>query len=69
MKGKAIVSIAPYWHFWYNAEEGVIVPKTISIDGKGTVEFDPTTFIISKRSYSHTFELKATVIDELTGCN
>lgn len=76
MKGEAIVSLTRQRQRYYHSfasdvlEDSVI--KTVTVDGKGTVEFDTTDDLkLSFETYEHSFNyvLKATVIEDLTGRN
>ncbi|XP_055324613.1 thioester-containing protein 1 allele S1-like [Sitodiplosis mosellana] len=71
VRGEAIISLTPRRHygFWYNREKSDSILKTIPIDGKGTVEFDSFILAFSEDTDRHMFELKATVVEELTGRN
>lgn len=75
VKGEAIVSLTPKSsnaYFSMNVQNKNSVIKTIPIDGKGTIEFDLEIDLnpdFSKFSRQKDYELKATVIEELTGRN
>lgn len=74
VKGEAIVSLTPaYQPYGYMSQiKKDSVLKTIPIDGKGTVEFDAQNDLkveFSQYTHSRNYELKATVIEELTGRN
>lgn len=75
VKGEAIVSLTPSVQnslsFSRNTPGDAII-KTISIDGKGTIEFDIEHDLNVKFSESvneNKFELKAIVVEELSGRN
>lgn len=76
VKGEAIVSLTAkptysYYRSWDHKDEGSVL-KTIPIDGKGTVEFDIENDLkIEFTDYNRVrnYDLKATVIEELTGRN
>lgn len=75
VKGNAIVSLTPrntyYYHYWpKNDRDESAVIKTIKVDGKGIVEFDIEEDVKPKFEQYRTsfeYELKAVVIEELTG--
>lgn len=75
VKGEAIVSLTskPSYSYYQHVEtKKDSVLKTIAIDGKGTVEFDIGNDLkLEFNEYTHVlnFELKATVIEELTNRN
>lgn len=74
VKGDAIVSLTPrttYYH-WSARQKDSEVPiiKRIKVDGKGTVEFDVDDDVKPKFEQYRTsfdYELRAIVIEELTG--
>lgn len=74
VKGEAIVSLTPvnsYSYYRMEHDRNSVI-KTIPIDGKGTVEFDVDNELkVEFTHYTRTqnFDLKATVIEELTGRN
>lgn len=75
VKGDAIVSLTPVQsHLYYRIDQRNrdSVVKTIKIDGKGTVEFDVGNDLrlhFTDYTRSRNFDLKAVVIEELTGRN
>lgn len=73
LKGRAIVSIEPYslnaWTAQYKVDASI---KVIRIDGKRTVEFDIADELgveLNDDEQSVAYELRAIVIEELTGRN
>lgn len=75
VKGEAIVSLTPIQSYSYYSMEqrhrGTVL-KTIKIDGKGTVEFDVENDLrieFTDYTRSRNYDLKAVVIEELTGRN
>ncbi|XP_055306081.1 CD109 antigen-like isoform X2 [Sitodiplosis mosellana] len=66
VKGEAIVSLTRSDSYWKNSDS---VLKTIPINGKGTVEFNLVAVEFTNYKRSHTYELRATVIEELTDRN
>ncbi|XP_031634654.1 CD109 antigen-like, partial [Contarinia nasturtii] len=77
LKGEAIVSLTPTASYSYyrtnnrHQNEDSIV-KTIPIDGKGNVEFDVENDLrveFSEYTSQRNYELKAVVVEELTGRN
>ncbi|XP_031621506.1 CD109 antigen-like [Contarinia nasturtii] len=71
VKGEAVVSLTPKNHFRRRIDNTEGVLKTINVDGKGTVEFDIDNELRTRFSEGETreYELKAIVIEELTGRN
>lgn len=73
VKGSAIVSITPRntYYYWSGKERSKsAVIKTVKVDGKGTIEFDVHDDIKPEFEQYRTsldYELKATIIEELTG--
>lgn len=73
VKGEATVSLTRRNNYYYYAEKPEVesaVIKTIKVDGKGSVEFDVEEDLKPKfEEYRNSFdyELRATVIEELTG--
>lgn len=71
VKGRAIVSMRPTnFLAWSSLRETDSITKTITIDGKGTVEFhisDDLHIPTDEYRRSISYALSATVIDELTG--
>lgn len=73
VKGEAIVSLTPISQYRYYAEtpkDSII--KTITVDGKGSVEFDIVNDLkldFTQYTKSNSFKLHATVIEDLTGRN
>lgn len=73
VKGNAIVSLTPrntYYHWSAKQKDDSAVIKTIKVDGKGTAEFDIDDDLKPKFEQYRTsfdYELKAVVIEELTG--
>lgn len=72
VKGEAIVSLTQtnVWSYDDSHKDNII--KSIKIDGKGSVEFDTETDLKldpENKYNSKTYQLKATVIDGLTGRN
>lgn len=70
VKGEAVVSLTPN-HFKQRSGNNGGVLKTVNIDGKGTVEFDIENELRTSFSEYKTceYELKAIVVEELTGRN
>ena len=66
VKGEAIVSLTPSNSNQMNKDS---VVKTIPINGKGTVEFDLVAVEFTGLFLSRDYEIKATVIEELTDRN
>lgn len=74
VKGEAIVSLTPSSSYSYgmHSQSKDSILKTIPIDGKGSVEFDVENDLkleFSQYTREKNYELKATVIEELTGRN
>lgn len=78
VKGEAIVSLteSSTRHYYRDsASKGNSVLKTIPINGKGTVEFDVPEFEEDLKSFysgnaiTKQYELRATVVEELSGRN
>lgn len=78
VKGEAVVSLTPkYNDFGYyrpsHSYTSDSIIKTVPINGKGTVEFDVDSELslsdFNVNSYRKEYELRATVIEELTGQN
>lgn len=78
VKGEAIVSLTPtssygYYRPRHITENRDSIIKTVPIDGKGTVEFDVDSELrlsdFTENSYQREYEMRATVIEELTGQN
>lgn len=72
VKGEAIVTLTPKEeHHWYQTkkEPVVKVQKKVPINGKGTVEFDSEKDISLDRSHVRSFDIQATVVEDLTGRN
>lgn len=71
VKGRAVVTMRPTNYLaWSSLRETESIAKTITIDGKGTVEFHIADDLhISGDEYrrSISYALTATVIDDLTG--
>lgn len=64
MRGKAIVSMTPVYG------GGNVVIKTVLIDGKGVVEFDPEIELKLKfkdNYKSQEYKVRAIVLEEFTG--
>lgn len=78
VKGEAVVSLTPvrsyrFYRQRYTTESGDTIIKTIPIDGKGAVEFDVDSELgllySPENQYRREYEIRATVIEELTGRN
>lgn len=77
VKGEAIVSLTPAGSGLYRGSGSMIdigdsILKTVPINGKGTVEFDVESDLrldFDQYARSKYFELRATVVEELTGRN
>lgn len=80
VKGEAVVSLTPTSSYGIRpfypthlTENKDSIIKTVPIDGKGTVEFDVDSELrlsdFTENSYVRGYELRATVIEELTGRN
>lgn len=73
LKGEAIVSITPLsFHAWIAQPKVDAIVKTIKIDGKGTAEFDIMEDLkppLDNDQRDASYELRAVVIEELTGRN
>lgn len=72
VKGEAIVSLTQSQYWWSPIQHDTVI-KTIPIDGKGTVEFDIEhdlkVDMDTKAGNRFYYDLKATVIEGLTGRN
>lgn len=75
VKGEAVVSLTPtksYSYYGMEQRNRDSIIKTIKIDGKGTVEFDTENDLnieFTDYTRSKNFDIKAVVIEELTGRN
>lgn len=69
VKGEAIVSLSMTSQlYWMYADQQMNIIKTISVNGKGSVEFDLVPVKYYERD-SYEYTIKATVIEELTNRN
>lgn len=74
VKGHAIVALTPKTSFHWTAAEQSAIVKTVKINGKGIAEFDVADDIKPKFASKYgssnlEYELRAVVIEELTGLN
>ncbi|XP_037958081.1 CD109 antigen-like isoform X3 [Teleopsis dalmanni] len=69
VKGKAVISVSPSYHYYGSFNDNLVAEKTIDVDGKGHVEFDLTKDLrlSADRSYVPPLNILVVMEEALTG--
>lgn len=68
VKGQAVVTVGPKVYGGYQPlVSDLLSRRTISVDGKGYVEFDIKNDLKATDDYQRDFDIEATVTEDLTG--
>ncbi|XP_037047883.1 CD109 antigen-like [Bradysia coprophila] len=67
VRGQAVVSVSNNRYFYNSVTTGILCSRTISLDGKGYVEFDMKDDLKTTDDYQRKFDIEAVVTEDLTG--